>query len=51
MKKKSIWDKLSMQWRIQELNAFSKTVTLDNIIPEISKILQGKQMGRVLVEL
>ena len=49
--KKSIWDKLSMQWRIQELNAFSKTVTLDNIIPEISKILQGKQMGRVLVEL
>lgn len=49
--KKSFWENLSMQWNLNEFGSFSKTVTLDNIIPEISKILQGKQMGRVLVKL
>ena len=49
--KKSFWENLSMQWNIKEFDSFSKTVNLDNIIPEISKILQGKQMGRVLVKL
>ena len=49
--KKSFWENVSMQWNIKEFDSFSKTVTLNNIIPEISKILQGKQMGRVLVKL
>ena len=49
--KKSFWENVSMQWNIKEFDSFSKTVTLNKIIPEISKILQGKQMGRVLVKL
>lgn len=49
--KKSIWKNLSTQWNLRGFDAFYKTVELKNIIPEINKILQGRQMGRVLVKL
>lgn len=49
--KKSIWKNLSTKWNLRGFDPFYKTVKLENIIPEINKILQGKQMGRVLVKL
>ena len=47
--KKEIWNLFSNEWSL-DLSDYSKIVTLDNIGDEITKILQGKQIGRVVIK-
>ncbi|WP_421681651.1 YhdH/YhfP family quinone oxidoreductase [Stutzerimonas urumqiensis] len=48
--KASMWDKLSVQWKI-DLSALVREVSLGELAGEIERILQGQQVGRVLVDL
>jgi len=47
--KKEIWNLFSNEWSL-DISDYSKVVTLDNIGDEITKILQGKQIGRVVIK-
>jgi acrylyl-CoA reductase (NADPH) len=47
--KKEIWNLFSKEWSL-DISDYSKIVTLDNIGDEITKILQGKQIGRVVIK-
>lgn len=47
--KKEIWNLFSNEWSL-DISDYSKIVTLDNIGDEITKILQGKQIGRVVIK-
>lgn len=46
-----LWHKLANEWKLENLESITKTVQLEEIIPEIDKILAGGQMGRILVDL
>jgi len=50
-KKKMIWENFSSIWKINGLEKTSKLVSLENMIPEIEKILSGDQIGRIILEL
>ena len=50
-KKKMIWENFSSIWKINGLEKTSKLVSLENLIPEIEKILSGNQIGRIVLEL
>ncbi|MDB3996456.1 YhdH/YhfP family quinone oxidoreductase [Gammaproteobacteria bacterium] len=47
--KKEIWNLFSNEWSL-DISDYSKIVTLDNIGDEITKILQGNQIGRVVIK-
>ena len=49
-KKTQIWEKLSSDWKL-DLAELTKEVSLDDLENEIEKILQGNQVGRILVNL
>ena len=46
-----IWKHFCKDWKLNEIEKFSKIVDLENIVPEIRKILAGKQTGRIILEL
>ena len=48
--KASIWDKLSLQWKV-DLESLVTEVSLEQLPESIDRILAGKQVGRVLVNL
>ena len=48
--KSQIWEKFSSDWKL-DLAELTKEVSLDDLENEIEKILQGKQVGRILVSL
>ena len=47
--KKEIWDLFSKDWSLN-LDDYSKVIQLENIGDEITKILDGKQIGRVVIK-
>ena len=49
--KAEIWNSFANEWRVSELEDMCKPVKLDGIIAEIDKILDGNQIGRVLLEM
>lgn len=49
--KASMWDKLSLQWKLANLDALVQEITLQELPQAIERILAGKQVGRVLVRL
>ena len=49
-KKSQIWEKFSSDWKL-DLAELTKEVSLDDLENEIEKILQGNQVGRILVNL
>ena len=49
-KKTQIWEKFSSDWKL-DLAELTKEVSLDDLENEIEKILQGNQVGRILVNL
>ena len=49
--KASMWDKLSLQWKLDNLEAAVREVKLDDLPAAIHQILAGKLVGRVLVNL
>ncbi|MBB2497212.1 YhdH/YhfP family quinone oxidoreductase [Aquipseudomonas ullengensis] len=49
--KASMWDKLSVQWKLGNLDSLAEEVTLEQLPKAIEQILAGKLVGRVLVNL
>ena len=47
--KKEIWDLFSNNWSLN-LDDYSKVISLEDIGDEITKILDGKQIGRVVIK-
>lgn len=48
--KASMWDRLSLQWKT-DLHNLEREVTLEQLPAEIERILAGKMIGRVVVNL
>ena len=48
--RKKIWNLLAREWKLDMLEAISREVTLDELEAEIQKILEGRQIGRVLLK-
>jgi acrylyl-CoA reductase (NADPH) len=46
-----IWQKLAGEWKIAQLDDMASVCTLEALDREIEIILQGKQVGRVVVDL
>ena len=46
-----IWHLIASEWKLDSLSAMVREVTLDEVEPEIERILQGGQTGRVIVRL
>jgi hypothetical protein len=44
-----LWHKLANEWHLDNLDTLATERTLDQLDGEIELILQGKQTGRVLV--
>jgi acrylyl-CoA reductase (NADPH) len=49
--RKKIWDRLANDWKPQNLNELVKECSLENLSVEIDKILEGSQVGRVVVDM
>ena len=49
--RQQLWRLLAREWKFQRLEYLSTTVTLDRLDGEIDKILEGRQRGRVVVDL
>ncbi|MEK0363094.1 YhdH/YhfP family quinone oxidoreductase [Pseudomonas sp. CBC3] len=49
--KASMWDKLSTQWKLPNLNALVQEVSLEELPQAIERMLAGQQTGRMLVRL
>jgi acrylyl-CoA reductase (NADPH) len=45
------WDRLSRDWNLDNLDLIGREVTLEELDKEIPLILEGKQVGRVVVNL
>jgi putative YhdH/YhfP family quinone oxidoreductase len=46
-----LWDKIAGEWKIDNLDRLTKEISLEELDQNIEQILQGKQKGRVLVNL
>jgi acrylyl-CoA reductase (NADPH) len=46
-----VWKKLAGEWKIDILDDLATVVSLDTLDPQIDLILEGKQKGRVLIDL
>ena len=49
--RKSVWDKLANEWKPNDLDSMVSERTLPELSPEIDRILEGGQVGRILVNL
>ncbi len=49
--KASMWDRLSLQWKLGNLDALVHEVTLEQLPEAITRTLAGKQVGRILLNL
>ena len=49
--KASMWDKLSLQWKLANLDELAHEIGLEQLPEAIERILAGGQVGRVLVRL
>jgi acrylyl-CoA reductase (NADPH) len=46
-----LWQKLASTWKLADLDRLASDCTLADLDPEIDRILAGKQLGRVVVNL
>lgn len=46
-----LWEKLASVWRIDQFDSLAREISLDELSPEISRILEGGQQGRILINL
>lgn len=46
-----VWQKLAGDWKLDRLDALTTEVTLDELPPQLDKILHGQTVGRVVVSL
>lgn len=49
--RKKLWEKLASDWKPSQLDQLVRTCSLQELDQEIGRILEGKQVGRVLVQL
>ena len=49
--RRRLWAHLSGDWKPDDLQKFAKECSLDALNPEIDRILEGQQVGRVLVNI
>lgn len=49
--RKKLWEKLGDSWKPHQLEKITRECNLESLDSEITKILQGQQVGRVLVNL
>ena len=49
--RRKVWNLLAGEWKPKNLENLAKEFTLDQLDPEIERILSGAQQGRVLVNL
>lgn len=49
--RKKIWSKLAGEWKLDVLESIYRECSLEELNQEIDKILKGKQVGKVLVNL
>ncbi|AHL75773.1 quinone oxidoreductase [Stutzerimonas stutzeri] len=49
--KASMWDRLSVQWKLANLNDLVQEISLEDLPEAIERILAGRQVGRMLVRL
>lgn len=49
--RRALWQKLAGEWKLSDLERLATERTLETLEPEIARILEGKQRGRVLVNL
>jgi alcohol dehydrogenase len=49
--RRRIWDLLAGDWKLGALDQLAREVSLEDLDPEIDRILEGGQTGRVLVKL
>lgn len=49
--RKTIWNKLANDWRVDHLASIAKTITLNELSEHIQLILDGKIKGRVILDL
>jgi putative YhdH/YhfP family quinone oxidoreductase len=50
-KRLQVWDKISGEWKLKNLDRLSTEISLDELDGNIDRILQGKQTGRKVVNL
>ena len=46
-----IWNRIASEWKPENLDELTRTVSLEQLDTEIEKILKGGQVGRVVVDL
>ena len=49
--RRKIWNKILSEWRIENPERLTKEVSLDGLFDEIDIILEGRQVGRVVVDM
>ncbi len=49
--RKQLWQKLADEWKPSNMDQLAKEVSLEELNKEINRILKGKQVGRILVNL
>lgn len=49
--RRQIWSKLASEWKIESIKEITRECMLEDLNPEIDRILEGKQKGRVLVSM
>ena len=49
--REQVWNNFSSIWELNDLHRICKTISLNDLPFEIKKILQGKQIGRILVKI
>lgn len=49
--RQTIWNMLATEWKIDILEALNTEISLENLSPEIDRILDGQQRGRILIKL
>ena len=49
-KKSKIWKLFGSDWKLNNLKSLHKTVLIDELFPEIKKMLNGEQIGRIVLK-
>ena len=49
--RRKIWSRLAQEWKLDELESLAIELTLEQLNPEIDRILAGGQRGRVVVNM
>ena len=47
--KSEIWNKFASEWSLDNIDNIYKSISINEIVPEIEKILNGEQVGRVII--